>query len=246
MRLSGLCLVAVAMAANSTATSVAAEETAPPGVIRAIATLLPGVEPESIEPAPLAGLYEVVLGPHIVYVSADGRYLVRGDVLDLEARANLTEAKRRQARLAAVETLGESSMIVYAPEGGKAEHTVTVFTDVDCPYCQRLHREVPELVEQGVAVRYLAFPRAGIPSGSYDKMMSVWCADDRQRAMTDAKSGGSVTGKRCDNPIEQHYAMGQRVGITGTPTILLEDGEMIPGYVPAQRLINMLREGGSN
>jgi thiol:disulfide interchange protein DsbC len=129
-------------------------------------------------------------------------------------------------------------MVVFAPE--KTKHTVTVFTDIDCPYCVRFHQQVPELNENGVKVRYLAFPRSGVDSAAYRKAVSVWCAEDRSRAMTDAKAGRNVPEKSCDNPVGEHFETGRALGITGTPTLVLDNGKVVPGYVPTNQLIAAL------
>lgn len=215
-----------------------AEEQFPPEVLRLVGDLVPGVNPDRVTAAPVPGMYEVTYGPHIVYLSADGRYMLQGDLVDLETKQNLTADRRKVTRVAALEKLGDSSMIVFAPQNAK--HTISVFTDVDCGYCRKMHREMAVLNAHGIAVRYLAFPRAGIPSASYDKTVSVWCADDPQAAMTEAKLGKVVPTKQCDNPVREHYQMGQMLGISGTPSIVLPDGEMVPGYVPAKRLAKLL------
>ena len=134
-------------------------------------------------------------------------------------------------------------MIVFAPDTVK--HTVTVFTDVDCPYCARMHQQMADYNGLGIEVRYAAFPRAGVSSPTYDKMVSVWCAADQRTAMTDAKMGTSIEMLSCDNPVREHYETGQRIGVTGTPAIILESGEIVPGYVPPQELARRLDERGS-
>ncbi len=218
---------------------VAAEEEAPPlRILQGVMKLSPGIPPSRIVPSAIPGLYEVTLGPHVVYMSEDGRHVVRGDLIEIESGENLTEASRSTARLAQLSQLNEADMVVFAPE--ETKHTITVFTDVDCPYCAKLHRDVPKLTAQGVKVRYLAFPRAGISSGTYNKMVSVWCADDRVQAMTDAKARRPVVSKDCPNPVAEQYGLGRSLGIRGTPTIFLESGQMIPGYVPAERLVQMM------
>lgn len=215
----------------------------PEGVRAAMNQLMPGITPEWVKTAPMPGFYEVVYGPHLFYISTDGRYLLRGDVLDLSNNRNLTRPQRKKARLAAIESLGEGSMIVYEP-AGQARHTVTVFTDVDCPYCQKLHAELQDYLERGIRIRYLAFPRAGIPSDNYDRMVSVWCAADRQQAMTDAKAQRPVAPAKCDNPVVDHYQMGRMLGVRGTPTIILDSGDIVPGYVPAAELNARFEHGG--
>jgi thiol:disulfide interchange protein DsbC len=217
--------------------SVGAENAAPEAVRDAVRDLV-GVEPDRITPSPIEGLYEVLVGPHVVYVSADGRHLVRGDVVEIASRDNLTEGARSEARLGAIESLGAGSMISFGP--ADAPHTVTVFTDIDCPYCVQMHREMGWYNRLGIRVRYLAYPRAGVPSASYDKAVSVWCAEDRQQAMTDAKLGQPVESRRCDNPVQEHYALGRMVGVSGTPTIFLEHGGVVPGYLPPDRLLAVI------
>jgi len=141
-------------------------------------------------------------------------------------------------RVEIVGALGESSMVVFAPQAAK--HTVTVFTDVDCGYCQRMHRQMADYNRLGITIRYTAFPRAGVGSDTYDRMVSVWCASDQQAAMTDAKAGRAVEAARCDNPVSAHYEAGRAIGVRGTPSIVPESGEMIPGYVEPQELLDRL------
>lgn len=215
-----------------------ADHEADPQTLRALEGIFPEMKPDRISHSPIPGLYELTYGPDVVYVTKDGRYLVQGNVFDVAERKNLTEPKRRQARIAAIDTLGEDSMIVFGPK--QAKYQVTVFTDVECGYCRKLHQEMNELNGLGVKIRYLAFPRAGIGSETYNTMVSVWCADDPQKAMTDAKSGRAVAPKQCENPVRDHYTMGRSLGVNGTPTLVLENGEVVPGYVPAQRLVQMI------
>lgn len=203
--------------------------------------LLPGVKPDSVAASPVSGLYEVVMGPRLFYMSADGRYLIQGSVIDVRSRENITEAKLATAKKAAMERMGEDKMVIFAPE--KPEHTITVFTDIDCGYCRKLHREIEDYNQEGIGVRYLFFPRAGVGSPSYQKAVSVWCSDDRKQALTDSKAGKAVENKTCDNPVQDHMLLGQAMGVTGTPAIVLEDGNMLPGYVPAKRMAEFLSAG---
>ncbi len=217
--------------------SIADHETNP-ATLHALENVLPNAKPDRIDHSPIAGLYELTYGTDIVYVTKDGHYLLQGDIFDVQKRENVTAPKRQQARLNAVNALGEKNMIVFAPKQTKYE--VTVFTDVECGYCRKLHQEMSELNGLGVKIRYLAFPRAGVGSSTYDKMVSVWCADDPQKAMTDAKADRPVAPKKCDNPVSDEYNLGRALGVTGTPTLILENGQLVPGYVPAQRLVQML------
>lgn len=170
-----------------------------------------GINPTSVAPAPIEGLYEIILKSEIFYVSADGRYAFIGDIRDIKTWDSLTDNKRSELRLNMINQLDESEMIVFAPEK-ETKHTVNVFTDVDCGYCAKFHKGVDELTAAGVKVRYLAFPRAGVGSNTYKEMVSVWCAEDQQQAMTDAKSGRTVKTATCDNPVKDQYELGQKNG----------------------------------
>ena len=226
---------------STLAAPAAAESPVPAAVTTSLGKLVPGLSPSSVRATPVKGLYEVAYGPELFYISADGRYVLRGDLLDPGARRNLTEERRSEARVEVIEGLGEDSMVVFAPKNTK--HTVSVFTDIDCPYCRKFHQEIPELNKGGVKVRYLAYPRAGEGSKAYEKAVSVWCSADRNTAMTDAKAGKEMPKKSCENPVDKHAQAGRRVGVTGTPSIVLEDGQIVPGYVPAKRLVQALEAG---
>ncbi|MGD9386175.1 MAG: DsbC family protein, partial [Thioalkalispiraceae bacterium] len=197
-------------------------------------------EATSIKQTPIAGLYEVIVPPRVFYMSANGQYVITGELIDLKNSVNLTQSVRDVARVEAIESLGEENMVVFAPE--KVKYTVTVFTDIDCGYCRKLHQEMPKYHQKGIKVRYLAYPRAGVGSPSYKKAVSVWCAEDRNKAMTDAKNGKTLPERECKNPVAAHYALGQGLGVNGTPAILLSNGQIYPGYAPADRLLLVLEE----
>lgn len=194
----------------------------------------------SIVPAKISGLYEVMVGPQLYYVSADGKYLLSGNLYDLETREDLTTPKVSRAKAEAIEEVGEENMVIFSPKEPK--YTVTVFTDIDCGYCQKLHSEIKDYNDQGIKVRYLMFPRAGIGSKSYDKAVTVMCSDDRNDALTRSKAGEKLEKKECDNPVEQHWALGKSLGVNGTPAIFLQSGDMLPGYIPAQRMSAILKD----
>jgi thiol:disulfide interchange protein DsbC len=204
----------------------------------AVQKMIPDIPLEAIQPSPLPGLFQVMVPPQMFYVSADGRYAFDGDMIDLQTGVNVSDALRGKMRAAAVNAQGEAAMIVYGPK--KPQHTVTVFTDIDCGYCRKLHNEMAKYNEAGIQVRYLAFPRAGVGSGSYQKAVSVWCSKDKADAMTRAKQGQAVKAEDCENPVAKQYALAQRLGIRGTPAIVTEQGQILPGYVPADRLKMML------
>lgn len=201
----------------------------------ALNKILPGVPVNDIRPSPIKGVSEVQVGPRIFYLSNDGNYLLQGNLIDMKSRIDLSEERRKEIRTAAIEELGENKMIVFPAKSAK--HEITVFTDIDCTYCRKLHREIGQYNERGITVRYVMFPRSGIDTPSYDKAVAVWCEDNQQEAMTRAKAGEKLTGSRdCDNPVEEHLKLGETMGLRGTPAIVMADGEMLPGYVPADKL----------
>ena len=195
--------------------------------------LAPGERPESITSTAIPGLYEVVFGSDIFYSSADGRYVIQGALVDLETNENLTETTRTGIRQGLMNKLNESEMIVFSPKNPR--HTLTVFTDIDCGYCRKLHAEMAELNSLGVKVRYMMFPRSGPNTPSFQKAVNVWCAKDQLVSMTKAKAGESLPEANCDNPIGSQFAVGQQLGVTGTPALLLDDGTLIPGLPACER-----------
>jgi thiol:disulfide interchange protein DsbC len=217
-----------------------------------IAARIPGIEAEQVRQTPIAGLWEVSLDRQVVYVSEDGRYLVRGDIVDLMTSRNLTDERLGELHelmaerlLSALENdLDEGRMVVFSPD--KPKHTVTVFTDIDCVYCRRLHREIEEYNERGIKVRYVFLPLAGPGSSSWSKAEAVWCSADRNDAMTRAKLGENVvaTGPCEDTPVAEHYRISRTLGIQGTPGLVTEDGEYRSGYLPPEQLAAWLDSRG--
>jgi thiol:disulfide interchange protein DsbC len=200
----------------------------------------PELDPATIFPSPVSGLYEVSLGARISYVSADGAFLLQGDIFDAESEENLTEVRRTEVRIAALDEIGESSMIIFEPEQFK--HTITVFTDIDCGYCRKLHQQIEVYNDFGFRVRYVFFPRSGPDTESWFKAENVWCSEDRNTALTWAKNGRNIEAEDCEStPVEQHYELGLAFGIRGTPAIVIaETGELIGGYVPPDELAEHL------
>jgi thiol:disulfide interchange protein DsbC len=207
---------------------------------QALKEVLPGVKPDSITPSSMSGLYEVVVGPKLFYVSEDGRYLFQGSMIDIKAREDLTEGKLAGARVSSLKKVGLDNMIVFKPKSSK--HSLYVFTDIDCGYCRKLHSEIDQYLSEGIEIRYLFFPRAGEGSESYKKAVSVWCADDRNAALTKAKRGEAVENRQCDNPVDRHLTLGTQMGATGTPMLVTEKGNILPGYVPARQLARILAQ----
>jgi thiol:disulfide interchange protein DsbC len=217
---------------------VLAEESEHEAIKKSLQQTLPGLEIDKITPTPVDGVSEVLMGPSVFYVTNDGMYLFQGNLIDIRTRENLTEERRKGIRLAAINDFGEDRMIIFP--ASKPRHTITVFTDIDCGYCRKLHKEIAQYNDRGITVRYLMYPRSGPNSRSFEKAVAVWCEEDRQQALTDAKAGKELPKADCDNPVREEYELGGLIGIRGTPAIILEDGEMLPGYVPAERLAKSL------
>lgn len=200
----------------------------------------PKLEIGTINKSGVPGWYEVMLGAEVVYVSGDGRYLFQGDLLDLDQHRNLTEARRSSARMALLKGIPARDMIIFAPQ--KPQHSIYVFTDVNCPYCRRLHKDVPKLNAMGIAVKYLAFPREGIGSKTYHEMQAVWCSKDRHKALTDAKKGINIKAAQCNDPVKREFELGEDIGIHGTPAIYLEDGRQIGGYLSPDEFAKIFKK----
>jgi thiol:disulfide interchange protein DsbC len=200
--------------------------------------IVPDFKIDDIAPSPIKGISEVLVGPQLFYVTNDGKYIFQGSLIEIESRIDISEERRKTIRLDAVNAMGEDKMIVFP--ASKPRHTITVFTDIDCGYCRKLHDEMDQYNAMGITVRYLMYPRSGVNTPSYYKAVSVWCKDDRNAALTDSKGGKTLPRADCDNPIQAHMELGELLGVRGTPAIVLDDGEMMPGYVPAVRLSKAL------
>ena len=234
-------LLAVLLGAGASSTVVAADQAVDPRI--ALLKLLPaGAKLEDLHPSPVPGLYEFAQGADVSYLTADGKFFLDGNLYDMSTRQNLTEVLRTRARLAMINAVPESQMLIFAPKNPR--YTITVFTDVDCQYCRKLHGDMAELNKLGVKVRYLFYPRTGPDTESWRKAEAVWCAADRNAALTRAKAGGALdTSKSCGpNPVASDYALGQSIGVRGTPAIVTESGDYINGYLPPRDLIEELKE----
>ena len=218
----------------------AAPEAEKPDVRAQIAKRL-DIKVEDVRPSPVTGLYEVTSGAEVGYVSADGRFYVDGDVFDMNSKHNLTEDKRKVGRLALLAGVKDEDAIIFAPKG-TAQHTVTVFTDVDCVHCRRMHSEIAELNKLGIRVRYLSFPRGGPGSDSWRKAEAVWCSADRKDALTRAKKGETLPAGKCESPVAVEYELGRSLGVSGTPGIFTDKGEYLAGYANAAYLAAYLAE----
>ncbi len=225
----------IAAALSVAAFSASADEAA---VESAIKSLVPAAKIDSISESQVPNFYQVVLQGQVVYISADGKYLFQGSVFDIPNKTDLTEAAKAGLRRGALAAVGPERRIIFPAKNEK--YAVTVFTDIDCGYCRRMHGEMAEYNKRGISVEYLFFPRAGVGSEAYDKAVSVWCAADRNKAMDSAKSGGKLESKTCDNPVAADYELGQQVGVSGTPAVYAKDGTQLGGYLPPEQLLQRL------
>lgn len=207
-------------------------------ITKSLTNFSSSIKIDSINETQIKGLYEVVVGASILYVSEDGKYLLQGHLVDLELKKDLTDLKLADTRKRVLENLGEDKMIVFKAE--KSKYTVTIFTDIDCGYCRKLHAEMDKYMAKGITVQYLFFPRAGKGSDSYNKAVSVWCSEDRHAALTSAKKGETLENKTCEHPIDEHMKLGVNFEARGTPMIITQKGNVFPGYVPASELIKVL------
>ncbi|MCH7854922.1 MAG: DsbC family protein [Proteobacteria bacterium] len=225
--------------------AIAADDPAELQRVRERVTSLFGeIEEEHIFPSPVDGWYTIRKGAMVVYISADGRYLLQGDMIDLDNQINLSENARNDARSDMMSAYPEDQMIVFTPD--EKRYSVSVFTDVDCTFCRRLHSQIDEYLAQGIEIRYLLYPRNGPTSESWTKAEQVWCADDRNAALTQAKLDKKFPSHDCDpSVVSKHYAMGQDVGLRGTPAIVFEDGTLVSGYMPPLQLAEALAENAA-
>lgn len=201
-----------------------------------LAKRLPQYEVSHVDKTPVEGIYQVIIGGQVLYMTKDAQYMLDDNLIDLSTRKNYTEDAMSGIRLSEIDQLGEEKMVVYTPETIK--HTITVVTDIDCPYCRRLHSEMDQYMASGVQVRYIFMPLKG--QSDYRTTVSVWCAKDKNEALDKAKGGTQLKVKDCDNPIDEHLKVAKSLGVRGTPAIILQDGSMLPGYVPANKLITEL------
>lgn len=200
-----------------------------------VAEMFAFIEPQDIGPSPIEGWYTVHSGSIVAYISEDGHYLLQGDLIDLVAEVNLSEQARSKSRRELLSTIDNNDAILFSPV--EVKHTVTVFTDVDCTYCRKLHSQIDDYMDLGIEVRYLLYPRNGPASRAWTTSEDVMCASDRGSALTAAKLDRKFKTSKCkSDALTQHYSLGRDVGLTGTPAIVLEDGTLIGGYVAPEAL----------
>jgi len=204
-------------------------------------SVIPNETPKSISKTPIPGLYEANYGMQIYYISEDGNYIVDGEIINLATRTSLTSSAISIARKDKIASMPADQSIIF-PANGDTKHVITVFTDIDCGYCRKLHNQMAEYNDLGIEVRYMMFPRAGLQSDSFKKAVSAWCAEDNRGELTNAKNGKSIPSLECNNPIAAQYLLGQEVGVTGTPAIVTESGQIIPGYRKPADMLQALNQ----
>lgn len=225
----------------STSAPAAAPGKADPRI--AIAKKFGELKVEDVRLSPVNGVYEITRGSEISYVTADGKYAILGDLIDVDSDANLSENRRRVIRARMIDSVPENEMLVFSPKDPK--YTITVFTDIDCGYCRRLHSQIAEYNRLGIRVRYLFFPRTGPDTDSWHKAEAVWCSSNRNEALTRAKNGEDIKAPKCPGDIiKRDFELGQKLAVEGTPAIFLASGEMLPGYAPPGQLVKYLKSGG--
>ena len=203
------------------------------------------IGPENISLSPVDGWYTVQKGSIVAYVSEDGRYLLQGDLIDLDQQVNLSERSRVKARKELISTVQDDQAILFSPT--EIRYSVTVFTDIDCTYCRKLHSQIDDYLAHGIQIRYLLYPRNGPASRSWNTSEDVWCARDRNSALTAAKLDRDFETQNCDaSTITRHYMLGQDVGLNGTPAIVFDDGTLISGYLTPAALSSRLQQAAAD
>lgn len=245
-----------AASASAAQTKAAATNAATPSdaaaqqkVMAAVRSLSSDLQVDYVGKSPLPGFYQVIAAGQLVYISDDGKYMIHGDLVDLGAHRNLSDAAWAAFRKSELAKVPAAQRIVYAPP--HPTHTITVFTDVNCGYCRALHKHMADFNKAGIAVEYVAWPREGVTTTAgndtptYKEMVSVWCAPDRKRAFDDATEGTAPKAATCANPVKAQFDLGVKLGVSGTPTIVAEDGRLLGGYLAPDELLKALKSPGA-
>ena len=205
--------------------------------------LPPGMQVQAIADSNIDGIKVVDIGElQPIYVTEDGKYFFYGELYSINESSinNLTDQAKRDKRANLIASNLSSADYITFP-AKRVKHEITVFTDVDCGYCRKFHNEIKDFNDLGITVNYVAFPRSGLDSISYNKIVTAWCSEDPKSTLTKMKQGKDVQLSLCqDHPVETHFLLGQKIGITGTPAIIKSDGELLPGYLPPEELLNRL------
>lgn len=206
-----------------------------PSIERSVADLFNGAKPRSVTESVIPGLYEVAVNGGVFYTTENGQYFLNGEMIEVDGRRSLTAAARDKARAEMMNLLDPKEAIVFKSKG-KPKEVLNVFTDVECGYCRELHKHVEAYNQKGYEIRYFPWPRSGVQGPVFDEMVSVWCANNKQDALTAAKEGRPPPNKTCDNPVTKYFELGQQFGVNGTPAIYLSTGEQVGGYVPPENI----------
>jgi thiol:disulfide interchange protein DsbC len=206
-----------------------------PSIERSVAELFNGAKPKSVTESVIPGLYEVAVNGGVFYTDKTGKYFLNGEMVEVEGRKSITGATRDKLRAEMMPQLDVKDAIVFKAKG-KTKEVLNVFTDVECGYCREFHKHIETYTKQGYEIHYYPWPRSGTQGPVYDEMVSVWCASDKQKALTQAKTGSKVSAKSCDNPVAKYFALGHELGVNGTPAVFLNDGKQIGGYVPPENI----------
>lgn len=234
---------AIALASLAVLGSAGAGDLSDPEYRAEVAEQFPGVSAEDITPSAADGVWKIAHAGVVGYISADGRYLFDGDMIDLETDVNLSARERRSWRMARIERISEDDMLIFAPR--TPEHTITVFTDVECTYCRRLHSQIDKILDAGIRVRYLFYPLEGPGSEAFRKARAVWCSEDRKAALLAAQNDEPIPGEAgCGSPVARHYRLAvEALNLRGTPTILTDSGRILPPGMPVPELIDEITGG---
>lgn len=215
----------------------------PENITELLKSRLGGAAVTEATQTPVDGIYQTQFGSKFAYLTGNGRYVIIGDMIDLQTQVNLTEMSRRDSAKQQLESFAVEDLAVF-PAGGETMAVLNVFTDTSCGYCQKLHQEVPELQKAGIEVRYFPFPRGGARGPGYDELKKVWCGEDLGRSMDIGKGvvAGDLSDGDCEKAgvVDQGYALGNKLGVSGTPALFTQAGHKIEGYVPHAKLIPML------
>jgi len=183
--------------------------------------------------------FEVKIGEEIYYLTLDLKHLIAGNIIEMSTGNNITENSYKKTRLDYLSQISDDDVILYASANSK--HTLTIFTDTSCPYCQKLHNEIDNLVSNKISIKYVLFSRNGSDSDAYNDMVSVWCSKDQKKTLDELFDGSFIESKTCVNPIDNNYTKAMNLSVNGTPMIFFDDGSVIPGYVSSDKIIEALR-----
>jgi thiol:disulfide interchange protein DsbC len=198
---------------------------------------------ELIEPSPIPGIYAVYYGDlQPIYVTQDGSFFIYGDIykININSISNITEKSVAERRKLILQNIPSEELISF--KSSNEQFSVIVFTDVDCGYCRKLHNQIDEYNSLGISINYAAFPRSGLGTSAFTKMVGAWCSDNPKDSMTKLKNNSTLDISFCENqPVSKQYIIGKKLGVDGTPAIFSMDGEMFPGYIEPEELLLRLK-----